>query len=86
MAHGVCTGSLLTGREEAAMYTVIAVVVFGLIGAAILGVAVYIGGMLLSGPVILADETVKEIRHVREKHTHQPRAQTSNTGRMALHH
>ena len=42
--------------------------VFGLIGVAVLGVVVYIGGMLLSGPAILVDETIKEIHHLQEEH------------------
>jgi hypothetical protein len=63
----------------------IAFVVFGLIGIAILGVVVYIGGMLLSGPVIAVDETIKEIHHLREEHAHKQPA-PRHSGRMALHH
>ena len=50
------------------MGQVIGFVVFGLIGVAVLGVVVYIGGMLLSGPAILVDETIKEIHHLQEEH------------------
>lgn len=67
------------------MEAVIGFVVFGLIGIAVLGVIVYIGGMLLSGPVIAVDEAIKEIRHLREEHGHR-RVAVRHSGRMALHH
>lgn len=55
------------GKGAETMGQVIAFVVFGLIGVAVLGVVVYIGGMLLSGPAILVDETIKEIKHLQDK-------------------
>lgn len=68
------------------MSQVIAFVVFGLIGIAVLGVVVYIGGMLLSGPVILVDETVKEIHHLQEEHKLHRAAPTKHGRKVALHH
>ena len=41
------------------METIVAAVVFGLIGIAVLGALVYILGMLLTGPLILADQIVR---------------------------
>lgn len=58
----------------------IGAVVFGLIGIAVVGAALYILGMLLTGPVILVNSAVKGIHLPR--HDRQPHA----PGGVALHH
>lgn len=45
------------------METIVAAVVFGLIGIAVVGALIYILGMLLSGPVILADQLLQKLHH-----------------------
>lgn len=57
------------------METIVAAVVFGLIGVAVLAVLVYIFGMLLSGPVILVDQMLESMRHRgghHRLHHHKP--------------
>lgn len=59
-----------TMRWGAIMETIVAAVVFGLIGVAVLGALVYVLGMLLSGPAIIAEQMWTSLHHQDRKAHH----------------
>ena len=61
------------------METIVAAVVFGLIGVAVLGTLIYVLGMLLSGPAILVEQLWLSLHHGDRK------AQHRSHSRLVLH-